>query len=345
MAYIPINIEGIEEFKNFLPKFIGMLSENSNGNDSDIFKLFENYIKAKEANQKMIDEGIIVPKALIISPTMRCNLNCIGCYAKGYSKDGELSLEEFDKVINEAKDLGIFLFIISGGEPFLKEGLLDLLTCHRDVLFWIFTNGTLFTETLAGQLKKYKTIFPFFSIEGFRRETDMWRGKGVYDKVITAMELAKERNVSFGFSTTVTKGNISVITQEEFMDGMIEKGCKVGIYIDYNHVAKNIPDTFSCNRAEKSALKEVIEKYSENMEIALIYQSAWEEMAGGCCGAGSGILHINSQGFVEPCPMFRFAGDNIRDKSLEDILKSEIFIKIRQERKKSAGQGCPIYSM
>ena len=332
MTSIPINFDEVKEISNFLPKFIDILSKNLGDGSLDILSLFENYTRAKEISQKMRDEGIVVPKVLTISPSMRCNLDCIGCYAKGYLKDGELSLEEIDRVINEAKDLGIFLFLISGGEPFFREGLLDVLTCHRDVVSWIFTNGTLFTQAVADRLEKCRTIFPLFSIEGFKRETDTWRGKGTYEKIILAMESARKRNIQFGFSTTVTKRNISAVTQEEFIDGMIEAGCKVGIYLDYNHKDNNVPDTFSCDRAEKLFLKEVVDKYNEREDFALVNQSHWEEMAGGCLGAGRGLLHINSQGGVEPCPMVRLPGGNIRDKSLKDILGSELFAKMRENR-------------
>ena len=332
MTSIPINFDEIKEISGFLPKFIDILSKNSGDGSLDILSLFENYTRAKEISQKMRDEGIVVPNVLIFSPSMQCNLDCIGCYAKGYPKDSELSLEEIDRIITEAKDLGIFLFLISGGEPLFKEGLLDVLTSHRDVVSWIFTNGTLFTESVADSLEKCRTIFPLFSIEGFKRETDTWRGKGVYDKVISAMESARRRNIQFGFSTTVTKRNISPVTQEEFIDGMIEAGCKVGIYLDYNHKDNNIPDTFSCDRAEKLFLKAAVDKYNEREDFALINQSHWEEMAGGCLGAGRGLLHINSQGDVEPCPMVRLPGGNIRDKSLKDILGSEIIVKMSQNK-------------
>ena len=332
MTSIPINFDEVKEISNFLPKFIDILFKNSVDESLDVFRMFENYTRAKEKSLKMTKDGIVIPKVLIISPSMQCNLDCIGCYAKGYPKDDELSLEEINRVIKEAKDLGIFLFIISGGEPFFREGLLDVLANHRDVVCWIFTNGTLFTETVADCLEKCRTIFPLFSIEGFKRETDTWRGKGTYEKIILAMELARRRNIQFGFSTTVTKRNIFTVTQEEFIGGMIEAGCKVGIYLNYNHKDNNIPDTFSCDRIEKQLLKEVIEKHNEKENIVLFDQSAWEEVVGGCLSAVNGLLHINSQGDIDPCPMVRLPGGNIRNKSLKDILGSEIFVQMRQNK-------------
>ncbi len=327
-----LNFDELEETKNFLPKFVDILLENADGDFSAVANLFENFSKSKDMEIKMMKEGIRIPKALIISVTIKCNLNCTGCYSRGRQADKELSLEEIDRLINEAKALGIFLFLISGGEPFLKDSILDVLCSHNDVLFWIFTNGTLFDKTLADSIKKCKNIFPFFSIEGFKKETDNWRGQGTYDKLMSAMHLSKERNMQFGFSTVLTNRNINTVTQDKFIESMIKEGCKAGIFLDYKHIDRNLPDSFSCSEEKKSYVKNAVDKYSKKDDILLVHQDSWEMIEGGCCGYGRGILHINSEGFIEPCPMARIPGDNIREKTLKDILKEKSFLKMWQSQ-------------
>jgi len=89
-------------------------------------KLFENLAcKGLIENQKIRDEGTrhgLPPlHTILISPTMRRNLKCSGCYSKNYQKKDDLPFEIFDKVIKEGKEMGVAFFTILGGEPFLRD--------------------------------------------------------------------------------------------------------------------------------------------------------------------------------------------------------------------------------
>jgi len=77
--------------------------------------------------------NIWLPWFFVISPTARCNLTCVGCYAGNYSKQEDLSFELVDRIFNEAKDLGIYFVTVSGGEPFMWPHLLDIMEKHHDM--------------------------------------------------------------------------------------------------------------------------------------------------------------------------------------------------------------------
>ena len=72
------------------------------------------------------EEGTKVPFTILISPSMRCNLRCTGCYAADYDKKDDLTYEEVDRIIGEARDLGIYYIVVLGGEPFFQEYMLDI---------------------------------------------------------------------------------------------------------------------------------------------------------------------------------------------------------------------------
>jgi len=59
--------------------------------------------------------GLHLPNFLVISPTMRCNLHCKGCYAGEYGKGEELPFDELDRILTEAKALGMYFFTFTGG--------------------------------------------------------------------------------------------------------------------------------------------------------------------------------------------------------------------------------------
>ena len=56
-----------------------------------------------------------------------------------------------------------------------------------------------------------------------------------------------------------------------------------------------------------------------------------EYAVGPCHAAGRGMIHINADGYVEPCPYSHFAADNVRDKPFEDILRSDFLSTIRSD--------------
>ncbi len=188
--------------------------------------------RVREAYEK--EHGYNPPLLLVISPSMRCNLKCVGCYAGMYSKKDDLPVQVFDRVISEAKEMGIYFNVISGGEPFHYKPLLDMCRKHHDVTFQVYTNGTLIDRDLAHEIAEAGNIIPCISVEGYREETDARRGEGVYEKVIQAMDNLREAKALFGFSATVTRFNTDILTSDEFVDYyMDQKGCFIGWYFQY----------------------------------------------------------------------------------------------------------------
>src|SRR5699024_6621794 len=149
-----------------------------------------------------------VPWAILMDPTSACNLKCTGCWASEYDKTDSLSYETLDRIIREGKELGIYMYIYSGGEPLVrKDDLIKLAETHDDCSFLSFTNATLVDEEFAKKLGELGNFGLAISVEGFEDETDMRRGNGTYEKVIEAMDILKKEGVVFGFSTCYHKYN------------------------------------------------------------------------------------------------------------------------------------------
>ena len=64
-----------------------------------------------------------MPCVIVISPTMRCNLRCTGCYSAQYSQSEDLDFDVLDRLITEANSMGIYFFVLTGGEPFIYPRL------------------------------------------------------------------------------------------------------------------------------------------------------------------------------------------------------------------------------
>ncbi|HOP95250.1 MAG: radical SAM protein [Dictyoglomaceae bacterium] len=281
--------------------------------------------KQKELTKKY---GFGLPWLLVISPTARCNLNCVGCYAGRYEKNEGLSFEEVDRILTEAKnDLGIYFVVISGGEPFVWSPLFKTLEKHNDMYFLIYTNGTLITKDVAEKISEVGNCAPGISIEGFEKETDQRRGEGTFKKIMAAMDNLREAGAAFGFSATVTKNNSEIISSDEFIDLMIEKGCLFGWYFQYVPIGKNPDVSLMSTPEQRNRLRERINEIRETKPIFI--GDFWNDgpHVGGCIAGArpGGYFHINSNGDVEPCVFLQFAVDNIKGKKLLDVIQSPFF--------------------
>ncbi|MBW1936813.1 MAG: radical SAM protein, partial [Deltaproteobacteria bacterium] len=147
------------------------------------------------------------PFFFVISPSMKCNLRCLGCYAGNYHRKDRLSYEIIDRIFEDAKTMGIYFVTVSGGEPFFREDILDLFASHNDMYFQVFTNGTLIDSTLAKKISKLGNIAPVISCEGLEEETDYRRGRGTFQRICQAMDNLREAGVIFGFSTVPASYN------------------------------------------------------------------------------------------------------------------------------------------
>ena len=131
--------------------------------------------------------GFDPPFFLVLSPTMRCNLACYGCYSGQYAKGEDLEADLIDRVLRESKEMGIYFVTVSGGEPFIRPDLLDLFAAHDDMYFQVYTNGTLIDSRMAKTLARLGNVLPAISVEGWEKETDARRGPGAFRRVLEAM--------------------------------------------------------------------------------------------------------------------------------------------------------------
>ncbi|MCK5157180.1 MAG: radical SAM protein [Spirochaetales bacterium] len=271
-----------------------------------------------------------IPSFMVISPSMRCNLNCTGCYSGLYSKDGELSEEELDSILSQSRKLGMFFVVVTGGEPFvLKDVWLRLFKKYSDMYFLTYTNGTLIDKELAEQLGKLGNVAPAISIEGFEKETDGRRGKGVYKKIMRAMDYLREAGVLFGMSVTYMRSNIGTVTDESFVKHFIDKGIVFAWYFMFMPVGKDpILDLVPTPEQRVACGKKIAELRTE---LPVFMADFWNDgpAAGGCLAGGRSYFHILNSGRIEPCVFAHFGQDNIRDKTIFEAVNSPFFKAIR----------------
>ncbi|MDD4876858.1 MAG: radical SAM protein [Dehalococcoidales bacterium] len=282
---------------------------------------------------EMRSQGLAVPGTFLISPTMRCNLHCTGCYAANYSTKDDLESEVIDRVLNEAEELGIFWITILGGEPFIREDMWEIYKKHQNIFFQIFTNGTLLDKNTTKKIAELGNILVVFSLDGFEQETDSRRGQGVFQKVMEGMDLLRESGVPFGFSYMITRKNVNTIISDQFSDMLVEKGCLIGWNFLYMPVGPN-PDATLMPTPEQRELIRTHGPQRIRNKKPIFTIDFWNDAPymGGCIAGARHFFHINSHGDVEPCIFIHMATDNIHDKSLKEVINSPYFKAFRSRQ-------------
>lgn len=286
--------------------------------------------------------GTAPPGTLMISPTLRCNLNCYGCYAGTHERRAELSFDEVDRVLEDAFDMGTNFIVVLGGEPFMVPWLLDMVEKHPGLAFQIYTNGLLLDDARIDRLARLGNAAVTLAVDGLREETDRRRGGGAFDRILKAMEALNRAGVIVGYSVMASRYNFEDIYSDAFVDTMIEHGA------GYGWIPVAVPQGHACTEPEliptpeqKQQIRGRIQELRKRKPILLMDFLNDAEITEGC-GAARITIHVNANGDVEPCVLMPFAVDNVRDKPLKEIIRSDFFQGLRgiRDRHRDETQTC-----
>ena len=271
-----------------------------------------------------------IPWIILMDPTSACNLHCTGCWAAEYGNKLNLTFEEMDSVITQGKELGVYFYMLTGGEPMVrKKDVIALCKKHNDCVFFAYTNGTLVDEELCHQMQEVGNLFLALSLEGKPEVNDLRRGEGVYGKVMHAMELLKENGLVFGTSICYTSQNIDSVTSDEFVNMLVEKGCRYSLYFHYMPVGNDASLELLPTAEQRVYMHDRVREI-RNMEhgpglFTMDFQNDGE-FVGGCIAGGRNYFHINANGDAEPCVFIHYSNGNIRENTILEILKQPLFM-------------------
>lgn len=296
--------------------------------------------KAREKRKSAENAGEHIPPFLIASITEQCNLHCKGCYARANhscndlcgqnEKTGTLSDSDWNQIFTQAGDLDIEFILLAGGEPFVRKDVLLKAGEHPDILFPIFTNGTMINDDYIKILTKNRNLMPVISIEGNESTTDLRRGKGIYQRLQDTMERLRKNGILFGASVTVTNQNMNEVLGNEFVHNLKTSGAKAVVYVEYVPVDESSKDLAPDDQTRKKMMSRLNELRTSEDKMVFIAFPGDEKTSGGCLAAGRGFFHINARGGAEPCPFSPYSDTNVMNTSLKDALQSPLFRKLQQ---------------
>lgn len=274
-----------------------------------------------------------IPWTVLLDPTSACNLHCTGCWAAEYGHKLNLSYDDINSIIEQAKALGTHVFIYTGGEPLVrKHDLIKICEAHPDCAFLCFTNGTLIDEEFCQDIIRVANFVPAISAEGFEEATDARRGKGVFKKVQDAMELLRKHKLPFGVSCCYTSQNASSIASEDYFDYLIDQGALFAWIFSFMPVGYDTTADLIPTAQQRKDLYTFVRKMRESKPLFTLDFQDDGEFVGGCIAGGRRYLHINAAGDVEPCVFAHYSNCNIHDVSLLEALHSPIFMEYYYEQ-------------
>ena len=285
-------------------------------------------VRASRIRKRIALEGINVPPMMIFSITNRCNLRCKGCYSHALHNNGrgELNDSELRSVIGQADDIGISFIMLAGGEPLIRPEVLEITAEYPNIIFLIFTNGTLLSGEVLKKVKNQKNVVPVISLEGGETDTDFRRGDGVYERLHATIE--KLRGKFYSVSITVTTKNLKSITDDAFVKHLVGLRCKLFFFVEYSPVNAGTEE-WVVSETDRSVLNQAVERFREEHSGIFISIPGDEEQFGGCLSAGRGFIHVSADGRVEPCPFAPYSDANLRDMPLKQALRSKLLESIR----------------
>ncbi len=159
-----------------------------------------------------MDSAVKKPRIVAFEVTRRCKMNCLHCRASADADfQNDLSTDQCKKIIKSIADYNRCVLILTGGEPFERADLFELISFANScgLAVSLATCGYNFDEKIAEKLKKAGVLTLSFSIDSADAQTHnkFRQTSGAFEKTLKAIDIAKKAGLKFQINTTVTKLN------------------------------------------------------------------------------------------------------------------------------------------
>jgi len=306
--------------------------------------------------------------------TERCNLWCRHCY-QGERNHEELSLPVITRTVAEASDMikewsdsyGMVFqpsMNITGGEPFLRHDLFDILEAVKSRGFdiYILTNGTLVDRIRAERLAELGVNGVQVSIEGPEDVHNAIRGDGSFASAAEGIE----RLVDCGLEVTLN------VTLSRLNAGHLKSVVAFGSHIGAKRIGFSRLVPSGKGRAMLSEMlsgDELVPLYTYlfSREITAVEIVTGDPIAvqlrkclsspdngadagavalSGCAAALSGLT-IQTNGNILPCRRLPLTLGNIRKDSLREVWAASPVLEALRDRRSYKGKcgTCPRWAL
>lgn len=261
-----------------------------------------------------------VPLDGAIEVTSHCNLNCRHCYIQDNSTKDELTLSEWERIIDEVVEAGCLWLTFTGGEPFLHPDFLNIYTYakRKGLIIVIFTNATLITPQIADYLKELKPFYLEISLYGMSRQTykNITGSAEAYDRCMEAISLFINRKIRFKLKSVLIKDDKDEIVE------MKRFANRLGVDFRFDSLINPRIDGGKKPCDVRVSPEEGVNMEMADKEVRKEWKKAFAETNGKrnpellfSCGAGQNLFNIDFQGNLQICNMVRYMNYDLRKGS------------------------------
>ena len=273
--------------------------------------------------------------------TYRCNERCVHCYVDGPpDSHGELTLDEYRKLLDEARAMGCISLLLTGGEVCCKRDFPEIAEYAASIgmLVDIYTNGLAVTDELFDRICALKPNSMSFSLYGGHAELHdaITQVKGSFDRTLKLVMMTKCAGIDTYIKTVVLRENVNDL------EPLFQLGKRIGVDVapTYTILDTHTGVSSACHRLETA------EEYRTVMEMIRRYHPKSlirddRDPVEPACGSGQCSLCVDPYGEIYPCLALRTSLGNVRRRSIQDVWQNSPELeRIRQLRFKDLCPGC-----
>lgn len=283
--------------------------------------------------------------------TLRCPLDCPHCLAAGAGAGfRDMPLDEVAELIRQVADAGIPEFLVTGGEPLVREDLPDVIDLlHQHGVSWSINTSAHPSAATRRAMERHPPGFAAVSLDGPRTVHDKFRRRpGSFAECLEAMAFFQGlEGCDVTAGTTVTTSNLPFL-HETFHVVRQSAADAWGIHLLIPEGrAASRRDLFLSAKQMKSLLRFVARKrrhFPVGLADELGYAGDWEPLLRDApldCGAGRAQVVVLPDGSVVPCTTLDLAtaAGNLQDTPLMTIWHDG-FSELRGSRVEGKCKGC-----
>lgn len=257
-----------------------------------------------------------------------CNFACVHCSVKrfqGKTPRRSFAIEDVRNLSQQADQLGLARFVITGGEPLVFKDFDELVAAIDPEKFYIScdTNGWFLNDARARHIKDIGVDRIQLSIDSLDAgEHDRFRqAKGSHRKALKALDSARNAGLDVFIQTVVTKQRLHSDEFLEFVSYFNRDD--IGVFVTYAKPVGAWEGNFDVlvDRADMDYMRELEKRHKLYTHLTPAYGV---DMG---CIAVKGMISVTQYGDVLPCPYIHTSIGNVFEEPLKDIIKRGFSIK------------------
>ncbi len=286
----------------------------------------------------------VTPLVVIWEITRACPLACVHCRADANVRRHplELNTEEGYRLMDQVKELGAPVFVLTGGDPLMRKDFFDLVRYGTSIGLRVSASPSatrLVTPDSMAKARAAGLMRVAISLDGASPEVhDAFRGvPGSYEMTMDCVRYAKDAGLEVQIGTTVTRRNVQDLPR------MVEQlnGMDISLWNAFFLVPVGRAQADECLSAEEH--EQVLQwlhettarvpfpiKTTEAPHYRRIAQALGTKIPGNGVGDGKGFVFVSHIGEIQPSGFFPLTAGDIRKESIADVYRhSPLFQALR----------------